>query len=177
MEALFLLGMVWRLTVFLSVKRIILSSVELPGLVVHSVYRPPAKQFLLPPLGSRNMPHIVIVGFNSRNTLWGYTSTDIDGETVELWAESINLSLIQNVKMLKSFNSAIWKKWYNPDLIFASSNILNMCDKSVLESIIHTQTPHNMCQYKPINRCTTYHIQKTLQPEESRVGRIFNGPW
>ena len=36
-------------------------TVELPGVVVvHSVYKPPAEQFLLPPLGSRNMPHIVI---------------------------------------------------------------------------------------------------------------------
>ena len=32
-------------------------TVELPGLVVHSVNKPPAEQFLLPPLGSRNMPH------------------------------------------------------------------------------------------------------------------------
>ena len=39
-------------------------TVELPGVVVHSVYKPPAEQFLLPPLGSRNMPHIVIGDFN-----------------------------------------------------------------------------------------------------------------
>ena len=42
-----------------------LITVELPGVVVHSVYKPPAEQFLLPPLGSRNMPHIVIGDFNS----------------------------------------------------------------------------------------------------------------
>ena len=35
-------------------------TVELPGVVVHSVYKPPAEQFLLPPLGSRNMHNIVI---------------------------------------------------------------------------------------------------------------------
>ena len=33
---------------------------ELPGVVVHSVYKPPDEQFLLPPLGIRNIPHIVI---------------------------------------------------------------------------------------------------------------------
>ena len=32
------------------------------------------------------------------------------------------------MKLTKSFNSDIWKKWYNTDLIFASSNISNMCD-------------------------------------------------
>ena len=82
-------------------------TVELPGVVVHSVYKPPAEQFLFPPLERRNMPHIVIGDFNSRNTLWGYTSTDNDGEAVELWAESNNLSLIHNAKLQKSFNSAI----------------------------------------------------------------------
>ena len=44
-------------------------TVELNGVVVHSVYKPPAEQFLLPLLGSRNMPHIVIGDFNSHNTL------------------------------------------------------------------------------------------------------------
>ena len=63
---------------------------DLTGVVVHSVYKPPAEQFLLLPLGSRNMFHIVIGDFNIHNTLWGYTSTD-DGEAVELWAESNNL--------------------------------------------------------------------------------------
>ena len=31
-------------------------AVELPGVVVYSVYKPPAEQFLLPPPGNRNMP-------------------------------------------------------------------------------------------------------------------------
>ena len=141
--------------------------------MVHSVYKPPAEQFLLPPLGNGNMPHIVIGDFNSHNTLLGYTSTDNDGEAVELWAESNNLSLIHKAKLPKSFNSAIWKKGYNPDLIFASSNISNMCEKSVLDPISTHTTPHNLCQCKPSNCCTTYHIQKTLQPEESGLGRTL----
>ena len=147
---------------------------ELPGVVVHSVYTPPAEQFLLPPLGNRNMPHIVIGDINSHNTLCGYTSTDNDGEAVELWAESNNLSLIHNAKLSKSFNSAIWKKGYNPELIFASSNISNMCEKFSINTP-HT-TPANLCQCKPSNCCTTYHIQKTFQPEESGLGRILSGP-
>ena len=81
-------------------------TVELPGVVVHSVYKPPAEQFLHPPLGNRNMPHIVIGDFNSQTTLWKYTSTDNDGEAVELWDESNKLSLIHNERLPKSFNSA-----------------------------------------------------------------------
>ena len=44
-------------------------TVELPGVVVYSVYKPPAEQFLFPPLESKHMPHIVIGDFNSHNTL------------------------------------------------------------------------------------------------------------
>ena len=61
-------------------------TVELPGVVVHSLYKPPPEPFLLPPLGQRIKPHIVIGDFNSHSTLWGYTTTDSDGEAVEQWA-------------------------------------------------------------------------------------------
>ena len=50
-------------------------TVEISGVVVHPVYKPPAE---LLTLGSRNMPHIVIGDLNSHNTLWGYNSTDND---------------------------------------------------------------------------------------------------
>ena len=108
-------------------------TVELPGVIVHSLYKPPPEPFQLHPLGQRIKPHIVIGHFNRHSTLWGYTTTDSDGEAVEKWADSNKLSLIHNAKLPKSFNSAIWKKGYNPDLIFLSSNISHMCRKSVLD--------------------------------------------
>ena len=138
-----------------------LITVELPGVVVHSVYKPPAEQFLLPSLGNRNMPHIVIGDFNNHNILWGYT--DNDGEAVEQWAESNNLSLIHNAKLPKSFNSAIWKKWYNPDLIFASTNISNMCEKSFLDPIPQTQ-------HRPI--CVS--VNPVIVAKLTRFRRRFN---
>ena len=49
---------------------------ELPDVVVHSVYKPPSEQFVLPPLGNRSLPQIVIGDFNSHNTIWGYDATD-----------------------------------------------------------------------------------------------------
>ena len=42
-----------------------LITVELPGVVVHSLYKPPPEPFLLPPLGQIIKPHIVIGDFNS----------------------------------------------------------------------------------------------------------------
>ena len=84
-----------------------LITVELPGVGVHSLYKPPPEPFLVPPLGHRIKPHIVIGDFNSHSTLWGYTTPDSDGEAVEQWADSNRLSLIHNAKLPKSFNSAI----------------------------------------------------------------------
>ena len=49
-----------------------LISIEMPGLVVHSVYKPPDEKFVLPALGHGNLPHIVIGDFNSHSITWGY---------------------------------------------------------------------------------------------------------
>ena len=127
-----------------------LITVELPGVVVHSLYKPPPEPFLLPPLGQRIKPHIVIGDFNSHNTLWRYTTTDSDGEAVEQWAYSNRLSLIHNAKLPKSLNNAIWKKGYNPDLIFVSSNSSDMCEKSVMDPIPRTQHRHICVTVHPV---------------------------
>ena len=99
---------------------------QLPDVVVHFVYKPPSEQFVLPPLGHRSLPHIVIGDFNSHTTIWGYETTDKNGVAVVQWAELNSLTLIHDAKLPKSFNSARWKKGYNPDLIYASSSIDNI---------------------------------------------------
>ena len=108
------------------------------------MYKPSPEPFRLHALGQRNKPHIVVGDFNSHSTFWRYTTTNSDGEYVEQWADSNNLSLIHNAKLPKSFNSTIWKKGYNPDLIFVSSSISDMCEKSVLDPIPRTQH-HPIC--------------------------------
>ena len=108
-------------------------TVELPGVVVHSVYKPPT--FLLPALGHRNLPHFVIGDFNSHRTIWAYTTTDNNGESAEHLAEANNQTFIRDAKPPKSLNSKRWKIGYNPDLILASTSIGGMCEKKVLEPI------------------------------------------
>ena len=81
-------------------------TIVMPGVVVHSVYKSPNEPFELPALGHKNLPHIVIGDFNSHSTIWGYTSTDNEGEAVEQWADSCDFTLIHNAKLPKSFNSA-----------------------------------------------------------------------
>ena len=136
---------------------------ELPDVVVHSVYKPPSEQFVLPPLGNRSLPQIVIGDFNSHNTIWGYDATDNNGVAVVQWAESNSLTRIHDAKLQKSFNSARWKKGYNPDLIFVSSSIDNMCVKSVLNPIPRTQ-------HRPI--CVT--VNPVLVSRPTAFRRRFN---
>ena len=98
-------------------------TVELPGVVVHSLYKPLLEPFILPRLGQKIKPHIVIGDFNSHSTLWGY----------------------------------------NPDLIFVSSDISDICEKSVLDPITRTQ-------HRPI--CVTVH--PVIVPQPTPFRRRFN---
>ena len=93
-------------------------------------------------------------------------TTDNDGEAVELWAEPNNLSLIHNAKLPKSFNSTIWKKGYNPDLIFAPSNISNMCEKSVLDPIPPTQHRPICVSVNPVAQPTTFRRRFNLKKRD-----------
>ena len=92
----------------------------------------------------------------------GYDATYNNGVAVVQWAESNRLTPIHDAKLHKSFNSARWKKGYNPDLIFASSSIDNMCVKSVLTPIPRTQHSPICVTVKPVFCVATYCIQKTI---------------
>ena len=140
-----------------------LLTIVMPGVVVHSVYKPPNDQFELPALGHRNLLHIVIGDFNSHSTTWRYNTTDDNGEAVEEWADSCDFTLIHDAKLPKSFNSAAWKKGYNPDLIFASECIANSCKKSIIDPIPHTQ-------HRPI--CVR--VEPVVVPQATSFRRRFN---
>ena len=57
-----------------------LISIEMHGIVVHSMYKPPNEKCVLPALVYGNLPHIVIGDFNRHITIWGYTTTDDNRE-------------------------------------------------------------------------------------------------
>ena len=114
-------------------------SIYLLGISVSSIYKPPAVPFDVPVAATDGRINILIGDFNSRSPSWGYANTNDDGELVENWADSHQLSLIHDAKLPSSFNSARWRRGYNPDLAFASSTISNQCEKLVLNPIPHTQ--------------------------------------
>ena len=119
--------------------------------------------FALPILGHRDVPHIVIGDFNSHSTSWGYDTPDNHGKAVEQWADSCGLTLIHDARLPKSLNSARWKKGYNPNLTFAPESIANMCKKSIMDPIPHTQ-------HRPI--CVSAH--PIMVPQTIPFRRRFN---
>ena len=131
---------------------------ELLNVVVQSVYKPPS-EFVLPPLGHRSLPQIVIGDSHIHNTIWGYGATDSNGIAVVQWAESNTHPLCETFY----FIHRKMEERLQPDLIFASSNIDNMCVKSVLNSIPRTQ-------HRPI--CVTVNSVFVSRPTAFR--RRFN---
>ena len=53
--------------------------------------------------------------------------------------DASNFSLINDAQLPKSFDSARWKRGYNPDVAFVSTRIASMCLWGVLDPIPRTQ--------------------------------------
>ena len=58
---------------------------------------------------------------------------------MKAWAEASNFSLIHGAKLPMSFESARWKRGYNPDVACVSTRIASMCQRGVLDPIPRTQ--------------------------------------
>ena len=110
-------------------------TVELTSVVVTSVYKLPTVDFNFPathvPL-KHDKPQIILEDINSHSTQWGCKDNNRDGISVEEWIDSNEVSLIHDPKLPTSFQSARWKRDYNPDLAIVSNDISNLCKKIVL---------------------------------------------
>jgi len=71
--------------------------------------------------------------------MWGYESTNSDGEQVESWVENTWLQLIHNTKLPKSFNSCYWRRGYNPDLCFVSQRLAHLSEKALMNPLPRSQ--------------------------------------
>ena len=99
--------------------------VDLNGISVTSVYKPPDERlsFHQPLTAVGDQQQVILGDFNIHSSTWGYAMTNTDGELVEDWAENQRLSLIHGLKLPSSFNSGRWRRGYNPDIIFATNRI------------------------------------------------------
>ncbi|KAJ8372400.1 hypothetical protein AAFF_G00289750 [Aldrovandia affinis] len=127
-------------------------TVCLPEISITSLYKPPASPFVWPdiPTKCRKKYAVVIGDFNSHHTRWGYDNTNRDGELVESWMENTNmeLELIHDAKLPKSFNSCRWRKGYNPDLCFISKRLAHLSEKAVLNPLPQVTTSTNLNHYQ-----------------------------
>ncbi|KAJ4925239.1 hypothetical protein JOQ06_017974 [Pogonophryne albipinna] len=138
-------------------------SVELSSVVVTSVYKPPPVHFVFsqPIPKIHGKPQIVIGDFNSHSTQWGYPVMNKDGEAVEDWMDTNQLSLIHDPKLPHSLFSARWKRGYNPDLTMVTSNIAGLCKKTVLDPIPSSQ-------HRPIGILINAAVVPTIVPFKRR---------
>ena len=145
-------------------------TVELSSVVVTSVYKPPPSAFVfhqtVPHVHSK--PQIIIGDFNSHSTQWGYRETNKDGEAVEMWMDKDQVSLIHDPKLPKSFQSARWKRGYNPDLAIVTNNIEGMCQKLVLEPIPKSQHRPIGITVDPIVKPTTVPFKRRFNYRKAK---------
>ena len=129
--------------------------VDTTQMTLISVYKPPPTPFNWPqniPMDQTTRPTMIIGDFNSHNTLWGYEQNDKDGEAVEEWATSKSLALLHNQKDNPSFMSGRWRKGYNPDLVFISSQHSMCFEKTIGEPIPRSQHRPLIINLRPIVR-------------------------
>lgn len=128
------------------------------------VYKPPATPFRWPQtLHLNDETNLVVGDFNSHSTTWGYSNTNRDGEAVEEWAASNDLSIVYDAKHPATFQSARWRRGYNPDLALISTRHYQNIEKSVGDPIPRTQ-------HRPI----VITIRPVIKPQITNLKPRFN---
>ena len=166
-------GTIVNTTSLSDINNIEILRVEINGISVNSVFKPPGERFSfhqpLTPVGDQHQ--VIIVDFNSRISTWGYATTNTDGELVQDWTEYQILSPMHDPKLPSSFNSGRWRRGYNHDIIFASNRIAGCCNNNYGTSTTLPTSTHwsaSECSYHCANR--TFPV--TIQPEEGNLGAV-----
>ena len=128
---------------------------KMKQITIISVYKPPPVPFDWPINHNIDNQICLILGdFNSHSTTWGYSQTNTDGDAVERWAINKNLSLLHDSKDEPSFQSARWRRGYNPDLAFVSARHIGNFSKHVEQPIPRSQHRPLSVLAKPVLRPT-----------------------
>lgn len=98
------------------------SVVRVGGFHITNVYKSPQANWNDPVLNIQPHPALYAGDFNSHHSEWGYTTNDLNGETVNTWASLNELHLVYDAKDKKTFFSKIHHTETNPDLCFVSAD-------------------------------------------------------
>ena len=90
--------------------------VAIDNITITNVYKRPKAVFNPPP--KYHHPVIYSGGFNSHDTTRGYSANDINGVSLYDWVNDLDLKVLFNHKFPKTFHSAVWNTFTNPDLTF-----------------------------------------------------------
>ena len=85
-------------------------SVDIDGVKIINVYKPPPSRFTPSAIPVFPHPSLYAGDFNCQHTEWGYTSISPDGERLVDWATKSDLVLLHNPKDAPSFFSGRWNK-------------------------------------------------------------------
>ena len=88
---------------------------------ITNIYKPPNAPFDPPPRYEH--PAIYSGDFNCHHTFWGYSRNDPAGAALYDWSSTIDLKLLYDPNQPKSFHSAAWNTFTNPDLTFYTHDI------------------------------------------------------
>ena len=83
---------------------------------ITNIYKPPNTPFEPPPRYEH--PAIYSGDFNCHHTSWGYSRNDPDGEALYERSSLYDLKVLYDPNQSKTFRSAIWNTFTNPDLTF-----------------------------------------------------------
>lgn len=120
--------------------------IDLGGMKIINIYKPPTIKWQNNVLPIYSHPAVYAGDFNSHHGNWGYASNDECGTMLSEWAETANLHLVFDAKGRKTFQSARWKRGYNPDLCFVSGDNAN---KPVpITRQVSSDFPHS--QHRPV---------------------------
>lgn len=87
-----------------------------------NIYKPPSVAWPDHVLETHPHPVVYIGDLNSHHELWKYETSDANGDRLVEWCELHHNHLVFDAKDFGTFFSAAWRREYNPDLCFVSTN-------------------------------------------------------
>lgn len=90
----------------------------------------------------KNQVYKYIGDFNSHHSPWKYKNDDDNGFAIVNWLQHQNLNQLFNAKDIGTFQSGRWRRDYNPNLCFISSNTNGQpihVTRQILMGFLHSQ--------------------------------------